>query len=198
MKLVVSFCLLVMTVVAATAVYADIAKPKSSPTKSRLALHTSLSILPDSKAYEARLQIHESSLKSLRAALDEAQGRPTIAASIGHSSTRTIMAGMLLFLSLSFAGVWLARSVRAKSSLSRTVVVFLLAVATIGAAVIITRANAGPPGYYNWKNLPQNLDKGRETVGGLDIEILPDDPNVGSGVTLIIPLRKQSKPGEDE
>jgi hypothetical protein len=111
------------------------------------------------------------------------------------------MAGMLLFLSLSFAGVWLARSVRAKSSLGRTqktVVVVLLAVATIGAAVIITCANAGPPGYYNWKKLPQNLDKGQETVGGLDIEILPDDPNVGSGVTLIIPLRKQSKPGEDE
>ena len=30
----------------------------------------------------------------------------------------------------------------------------------IGAAAIITRGNAGPPGSYRWRNLPQALAEG--------------------------------------
>ena len=49
-------------------------------------------------------------LEEFRAALDGAAGNTTIAASIAHSPTRTIVAGLLMFLSVSIAGVLFARS----------------------------------------------------------------------------------------
>lgn len=180
-------------------VIADIAKPKQpekQPEKvAKYVLHTSLEIVPDPKAYEAKLQITESDLKSFRAALDGAAGNTTIAASIAHSPTRTIIAGLLMFLSVSIAGVLFARS----SSFGRTqktVGAVILLVVMIGAAAIITRGNAGPPGSYRWRNLPQALAEGKSTAGGLDIEIIPDDARTGANMRLIIPLKKNSS-GEE-
>ena len=193
-----SLCLLFL--MTTPTVDADLAKPKQSPTASqnRVVLHTSLEIAPDSKLYEARLQIPQSQLQELRAALDSAAGSTTIAASVTRSSTRTIIAGALLFLSFSFAGVWLMRS-RNQAGASRTskaIVAAVIAVATIGAAAIITRGNAGPPGYYRWRTLPQALSDGHATAGGVDIEIVADDPNSRTGLKLLIPLRK-AKQGEE-
>jgi hypothetical protein len=193
-----SLCLLFLTIT--PIVDADLAKPKQSPTasQSRTVLHTSLEIVPDSKIFEARLQIPQSQLQEFRAALDSAAGNTTIAASVTRGSARTIIAGALLFLSFSFAGVWLARS-RNPANASRTtkaIVAAVIAFATIGAAAIITRGNAGPPGYYRWRNLPQALSDGKSTAGGVDIEIVPDDPNSRSGMKLLIPLRKGNQ-GEE-
>jgi len=192
-----SLCLLFLTIT--PIVDADIAKPKQSPTASqtRVVMHTSLEIVPDSKIYEARLQIPQSQLQEFRAALDSAAGNTTIAASVTRSSTRTIIAGALLFLSFSFAGVWLARSRNpAASRTSKVIVAAVIAFATIGAAAIITRGNAGPPGYYRWRNLPQALSDGHSTAGGVDIEIVADDPNSRTGIKLLIPLKK-TKQGEE-
>ena len=73
----------------------------------------------------------------------------------------------------------------------------MLVVAVIGAAAIITRGNAGPPGSYRWRNLPQALAEGKATAGGVDIEIIPDDARAsGANMRLIIPLKK-SNPGEE-
>ena len=175
---------------------ADIAKPKQPEKAAKYALHTSLEIVPDPKAFEAKLQITESELKSIRAALDGVADNRTIAASITHSPTRTIIAGLLMFLSVSIAGVLFARS----SSFGRAqkvVGAVMLVVAVVGAAAIITRGNAGPPGSYRWRNLPQALAEGKPTAGGLDIEIVPDDARAsGANMRLIIPLKK-SNPGEE-
>lgn len=186
------FVLLVSTQI----INADIAKPKQ-PEKAaaKYVLHTSLEIATDPKAYEAKLQITESDLKNLRAALDGAAGNTPIAASIAHSPTRTIIAGLLMFLSVSIAGVLFARS----SSFGRTqkvVGAVMLAVTVIGAAAIMTRGNAGPPGSYRWRNLPQALAEGKSTAGGLDIEVIPDDARTGANMRLIIPLKKTSS-GEE-
>jgi heme A synthase len=194
-------CLVLVALISSTT-YADIARPKPSPEKEgRVVFHTGLIIEPDAKASEARLQIHQSELQELRAALDGLPRNNSFAVSVAHSSYRTIIAGLLLFVSISLAGIWLARSARDGSGMSRgqkTAVVLLLAAATVGAAAIITRANAGPPGYYRWRNLPQALLDGKPTAGGLDIEIIPDDPNVGTRMRLIIPLRKQAGQGAEE
>lgn len=176
---------------------ADIAKPKQ-PEKpaARQVLHTSLEIATDPKAYEAKLQITESDLKSFRAALDGVSGNTTIAASISNSPTRTIIAGLLMFLSVSIAGVFFARS----SSFGRTqkaVGAVIVVAAVVGAAAIITRGNAGPPGSYRWRNLPQSLAEGKPTIGGLDIEIIPDDARTGANMRLILPLKKQNATGEE-
>ena len=167
----------------------DIARPREVPSPSpepKIVFHTRLTIVPDSKAYEARLQISQSDLNVLRVALNNLPGNESTAQGVTRSSTPTIMAGLFMFLSLSIAGVWLARSVQSRGQ--KAVAALLLGTAVIGAAAIITQANAGPPGSYYWKKLPQNLTKGQPTGGGLDLMVVPDGMD-GSGMKLIIPTR---------
>ena len=108
-----------------------------------------------------------------------------------HSSTRTIMAGLFMFLAVSFAGVWFARSSQRRNY--KAVAAVLLIAFMFGVATVVVRANAGPPGYVRWQNLPQALKDGKATSGGLNIEIVPGDDNM----KLIIPLRKNDRPGEE-
>lgn len=192
MKQFFTLCILCLVTTAAIPAYGDIARPKPSPSPSpsseepRTVFHTRLVIVPDSKAWEARLQISQSDLQELRAALGTAPGNEAISQRIARSPTRTMLAGLFMFLSLSFAGVWLARSVQSRGQ--KVITALLLGTAMIGAAAIITQANAGPPGSYYWKKLPQNLSKGAPTNGGLDIVVVPDGSD-GSGMKLIIPTR---------
>jgi len=185
MKQLFTLCVLSLLLSAATPAFGDIARPKPSPELPKILLHTSLTVVPDSKAYEARLQISQSSLQELRA-LADSSGNGLMAQSISRSSTRTIIAGVFMFLSLSFAGVWLARSVQTRSQ--KAVVALLFCSAVMCAAAVMTQANAGPPGSFYWKKLPQNLSKGAATNGGIDIEVVAD-PSDGSGMKLIIPTR---------
>ena len=139
-----------------------------------------------------------SQLQDLRAALDGIDNNRTFAASISRSSPRTIISGLLLFVSISFAGVWLARSARRSvppNRFKKAIVIGLMFVATLGVATIITRGNAGPPGYYRWRNLPKSLSEGKSTVGGLDVEIVSDEQI--RSMRLIIPLRKEGGTGEE-
>ncbi len=189
-------CFVLLTAISAQPANADVAKPRPSEKPGKIVLHTSLEIATDAKAYEARLQISESSLKSFRAALDvRADDNTTIAASIGQSPTRTIIAGMLMFLSVSIAGILFARSSFSRTQKAAGAVI--LVAAMIGAAAIITRGNAGPPGSYRWRNLPQALAQGKSTAGGVDIEIVPDDAMTSTNMRLILPLKKQNSSGEE-
>jgi hypothetical protein len=178
--------------VLASAVFAfgDLARPKSSPAAraGKVVMHSGLTIVPDANAYEARLQISESTWKSLQ----EGAGREGagVAAQLTHSSTRTMMAGLFMFLAVSFAGVWLARSHQRRNIKAIAAVVLIAFV--FGLATVMVRANAGPPGYVRWQNLPQALKDGKATSAGVDIEIVPGDDNI----KLIIPLRKTNRPGE--
>jgi hypothetical protein len=183
---------------------ADVAPSRSSdkisrpaPTNgARYVLHTGLEISTDPKAYEAKLQISESDFKSFRAALDGPAGNQPLAAGIARSSTRTIIAGLLMFLAVSVAGVLFARS----SSFGRaqkTVMGLVVVAVVLGAAAMITHGNAGPPGSYRWRNLPQALADGKPTLGGIDVEIVPDDQMSGRSMRLILPLKKQNSPGEE-
>jgi hypothetical protein len=158
-------------------------------------LHTGLEIATDPKAYEAKLQISQSQLQNFRAALDGVPGNTPIVGGIAVSAPRTIIAGLLMFLAVSVAGVLLARSASFRRTRKATVAIIIVAVA-LGAAAIITRGNAGPPGSYRWRNLPQALAKGEPTFGGVDIEVVPDDQLQGR-MRLIIPLKKQNTSGEE-
>ena len=176
-------------------VFADIARIKISPLpekEGKIVLHTGLTIVPDAKVNEARLQISQDDLRNLREALATVPADQSMIQRLSHSSARTIMAGLFLFLSVSFAGVWLARSGHRRTH--KAIAAVLLGAAVIGAATIVARANAGPPGYYRWKGLPQALTDGRPTQGGLDIEIVSE----GNGMKLIVPLRNTKKPNGEE
>jgi hypothetical protein len=171
--------------------FGDIARPKPTPPEGKIIFYTGLTVRPDSKASEARLQISQETLKRIQAAAANNGGPPSVVQGLMHSSTRTIMAGLFMFLAVSFAGVWLARSGQRRNHKAITAV--LLIGVVFGIATVIVRANAGPPGYVRWQNLPQALKDGKATSGGLDIEIVPGDENM----KLIIPLRDSNRPGEE-
>ena len=191
--LLIAFCLVLLTTFSTNA---DVPKPKTPDKQAKQILHTGLEIVPDPKIYEAKLQMSQSTFNNLRAALDGGAGSSPVAGGIAFSAPRTIVAGLLMFMAVSVAGVLIARS----SSFGRaqkTIGAALLVAVLLGAAAIITRGNAGPPGSWRWRNLPQALAEGKSTVGGVDIEIVPDDQMDSRTMRLLIPLKKQNSPGEE-
>ena len=177
--------------VSAVLAFGDIPRPRPSPVQPKTIFYTGLTVTSDSKSYEARLQISQETLKRLQEAASREGVSESMIQRTMHSSTRTIMAGLFMFLAVSFAGVWLARSNQRRNHKAAATV--LLVAIVFGLATVIVRANAGPPGYIRWQNLPQALKDGKETVGGLNIEIVPGDDNM----KLIIPLRNTKQPGEE-
>src|SRR5262252_3387393 len=100
----------------ASAIFAfgDIPRPKPTPAAPKARLYSSLIVTSDAKASEARLIISEGTLKSLQDDMAN-RGKGSLGQQIMHSSTRTIMAGLFMFLAVSFAGVWFARSGKQRS-----------------------------------------------------------------------------------
>lgn len=195
MKRTLIFCgAVVMLVASGICVFGDIARPKETPTPAagKLVLHTGLQIVPDAKTYEARLQISQKTLDLIRQTGGTTPVNQSMTQRLMQSSTRTIMAGLFMFLAVSFAGVWLARSTQRRGQ--KAIAAVVLAFGVLGAATMIVRANAGPPGSYYWRNLPQNLTKGQPTQGGVDIEIVSGDD---SGIKLILPIKKTATAGEE-
>ncbi len=165
--------------------YADIARPSPSPEQPKVIFHTSMTVIPDKNARDARLQISQDSLNELKAALANTSADNSMRQRIADSPTRTVIAGLCLFLSLSLGGIWLMRSAQPRGQ--KTVAFLLLGVAVIGAAAISTQANAGPPPSYQWRNLSQNLNANKPTYASVDIEILPE----GYGMKLVVPVKNQ-------
>lgn len=177
----------VVLVLAGTAVFAfgDLARPKPTATpEARSVLYSGLTIVTDSKASEARLQISEKTLKLISEGAAREGGSASLIQNVTHSSSRTMMAGLFMFLAVSFAGVWFARSNQRRNV--KAVVAVLIVAFIFGIGTMMVRANAGPPGYIRWQNLPQSLKDGKPTSAGVLIEIVPGDENM----KLIIPLRK--------
>lgn len=169
MKRTVVLCAAALLLIAsAVYTFGDIARPKATPTPTpapgKVVFHTGLQIVPDSKSYEARLQISQATLERIREATTNTSANTSMTQRIMQSPTRTVMAGIFMFLAISFAGVWLARSSQRRSQKGIAAVVVVVGI--LGAATAIVRANAGPPGYYYWQNLPQNITKGQPTRGG--------------------------------
>ena len=192
MKRTVVLCAAALLLIAsAVYTFGDIARPKTTPQPGKIVFHTGLEIVPDSKAYEARLQISQETLQRIREATANTPASNSMTQRLMQSSTRTVMAGMFMFLAISFAGVWLARSTQRRSQ--KAIAAIVIVVGMLGAATVIVRANAGPPGYYYWQKLPENLTKGQSTRGGLNIEIVPGD----DGIKLIVPMKNTKKPGEE-
>lgn len=195
----ISISLLGLVLATALTAYADIARPKPSvspASEPRHVMNTGMQIVPDSRVYQAHLQISQSALTELREASNAGRTSRSFTERIAHSSTSTIVAGLLLFMSVSFAGVWFVRSAGSRSRGQKAAATVLISVAMLGAATIITRGNAGPPPGYVWRKLPKNLSGGQSTSGGVIVEIVPDG---GAAIKLIIPLKQNSgSNGDDE
>lgn len=183
-------------------VRADIARPNKStkPATENKTLRSYLQVIPDSKATGARLQIKQSVFNQLAAGIQGNNPNAALTSTGSSNNTRTIIAGVLLFLSVAFAGVWIARTMRSKSGFGRgqkAAAALMFVVVMVGAAAVITQGNAPPPG-YQWRGLATALAEGRTTFGEVTIEIVPDDTGDGAGAKLIVPVRKQNtKNGEE-
>jgi hypothetical protein len=185
-----TFCALGLMLATAITAYADIAKPKPSATPAsepKRVMNTGMEIVPNSNVYQAHLQISQRVAEELRDALNAGTTSASFSQRIANSPTSTIVAGLLMFMSVSFAGVWFARSAASRSRGQKAAAAVLISVAMLGTAAIITRANAGPPPSYLWRNLPKNLSAGQATSGGVILEIVPDG---GAAMKLIIPLKQ--------
>lgn len=133
------FVVVLMTLMSLAA-FADVAKPGKTPgtvPKPNPSIDTTLSIRLDKDAKEATLIIPRGQLKTLRAALDEADGGNSVAAGTGISRLQTIVAGFFLSLAIIFGGVLFARSRR----IAAAAVVLMAALS--GALFVF--GNAGPP-----------------------------------------------------
>jgi hypothetical protein len=185
MKRMAVFYALCVVFAASVSTYGDIAQPSPTPEPAKVILHTSMTVIPDKNARDARLQISQDSLNELRAALTDTTANTSMSQRIANNATRTVIAGLCLFLSLSIGGIWLMRSAQPRGQ--KTVALLLLGVAVVGAAAIITQANAGPPPSYQWRNLSQNLNANKPTYASVDIEILAE----GYGMKLVVPIKNQ-------
>lgn len=185
MKRMPAFYALCIALAASVNTYADIARPSPTPEPGKVIFHTSMTVIPDKNARDARLQISQDSLNELKAALANTSADSSMRQRIANSPTRTVIAGLCLFLSLSIGGIWLMRSAQPRGH--KTVALLLLGIAVVGAAAIITQANAGPPPSYQWRNLSQNLNSNKPTYASVNIEILPE----GYGIKLVVPVKTQ-------
>jgi hypothetical protein len=185
----------VVMAIVASAIFAfgDIARPKPSPAEAKSIYYGPLRIVTDPKGSEARLQISETEWKRMTEAGATIGENLSMGQRIMHSSTRTVIAGLFMFLAVSFAGVWFARSGQRRDH--KAIATVLLLAVVFGVATVIVRANAGPspPGYLNWQKLPQSLKDGKETRGGVEVEVVPGN----EGIKLIIPLRNKNQNGEE-
>src|SRR6266481_3660801 len=107
MKRMPAFYALCFALAASVSTYADIARPSPTPDQGKIIFHTSMTVIPDKKAYEARLQISQDSLNELKAALANTTVDNSMRRQIANSPARTVIAGLCLFLSLSIGGIWL-------------------------------------------------------------------------------------------
>jgi hypothetical protein len=194
MKSILSICCLVFLCQVANA---DIPRPKQGEQPAKVLLRTTFQIVPDANGFQARLQLSQSDLQALRAALDNGPGSPAVVGGISQSPGRTIIAGLMLFFAISVTGLLLARSKHGR--IQKTVAALILIAVVVGAATIITRGNAGPPqGYWIWRNLSKNLAENRPTRGALAIEVVPDDPNAKSSqIRLFIPVENKKQSGDE-
>jgi hypothetical protein len=169
-----------------SAIYAFGDEARPDPTPKAISVAASrLTIVADNKPWDATLQISEGALKRIQEGAAHRGESPSLTQSITHSSTRTIMAGLFMFLAISFAGVWLARSEQRHNA--RAIAAVLVVASIFAFATVMVRANAGPTGYIFWHELPQSLKDGKETSGALNIQIVPGDD---AEMKLLIPLSR--------
>ncbi|HUE83490.1 MAG TPA: hypothetical protein VMM84_15400 [Pyrinomonadaceae bacterium] len=173
-----------LIIVGASSVRADLtppASPANTPGRqTRAATRTSLTVVPDAKVSEARLEISGDTLRQLSALANGSQDQSLV---LGWSNPQqTIIAGLFLMLSVSFAGVWFARSRHRRNQ--KVAASLLLAALVLGTAAVGINANIAPPSISNWRGLPKALNEGRATNGSVTVEIVAD----GSGIKLIIPM----------
>src|SRR2546423_3789111 len=85
--------------------FADIARPKPSPAEPKSVFYTGLTVVPDAKASEARLQISQELIKQLHEKVANNGGVGALVSRGGGIFMRTHLAGALLLFTRPFSSV---------------------------------------------------------------------------------------------
>ncbi|MEO7538927.1 MAG: hypothetical protein ABIV21_02790 [Pyrinomonadaceae bacterium] len=146
-----TICLILLSMLAATAVLADIARPDRSPSrtpKPRKQIDTMMSIRLESSAKDARLIIPASQIKQLRAQLEQLDNDSDDTAALStpnsFSRTQTVVSGMFLSLAFVFGGMWFVRSGTAMTRTGKSLIALAVTLGVASAATLVY-ANVGPP-----------------------------------------------------
>ena len=143
-------CLAAVLLLATAVMFADIARPGKTPVRvPKPGSNTSagMTIHLDSNIKQPTLRLPKSSLKYLRAAIDDNDvntDNTAAATTGGFSRTQTFVSGVFLSLAFVFGGMWFVRSGKAATKSGKTLVI-LAVIAGMGSAATIVYGDIAPP-----------------------------------------------------
>lgn len=188
-----------VALIATTGAFADIARPEKSPNsveKPKPGVSTTMEIMMDKSAKEAKLLIPKSQIKQLRAeleTLDDDNGN-TAAATGGFTRLQTIVSGAFLSLAFVFGGMWFVRSGKASTKGGKALAAAAI-LGGIGAATTVVFANVGPPPAA--RNITSKLfDQKIFKPYGFAYGKIKIETTEGNQVKLIVPDVTETPAGE--
>ena len=188
-----------VALIATTAAFANIARPEKSPNsveKPKPGVSTTMEIMMDKSAKEAKLLIPKSQIKQLRAeleTLDDDNGN-TAAATGGFTRLQTIVSGAFLSLAFVFGGMWFVRSGKASTKGGKALAAAAI-LGGIGAATTVVFANVGPPPAA--RNITSKLfDQKIFKPYGFAYGKIKIETTEGNQVKLIVPDVTETPAGE--
>lgn len=186
-----------LALITSTAAFADIApiRPEKTP-KPKPGVNTTMEIMMDKSAKEAKLLIPKSQIKQLRAeleSLDDDNGN-TAAVTGGFTRLQTIVSGAFLSLAFVFGGMWFVRSGKASTKGGKALAAAAI-LGGIGAATTVVFANAGPPPAA--RNITSRLfDQKLFTPYGFAYGKIKIETTDGNQVKLIVPEATETPASE--
>lgn len=186
-----------LALITSTAAFADIApiRPEKTP-KPKPGVNTTMEIMMDKSAKEAKLLIPKSQIKQLRAeleSLDDDNGN-TAAVTGGFTRLQTIVSGAFLSLAFVFGGMWFVRSGKASTKGGKALAAAAI-LGGIGAATTVVFANAGPPPAA--RNITSRLfDQKIFTPYGFAYGKIKIETTDGNQVKLIVPEATETPASE--
>ena len=186
-----------LALITSTAVFADIApiRPEKTP-KPKPGVNTTMEIMMDKSAKEAKLLIPKSQIKQLRAeleSLDDDNGN-TAAVTGGFTRLQTIVSGAFLSLAFVFGGMWFVRSGKASTKGGKALAAAAI-LGGIGAATTVVFANVGPPPAA--RNITSKLfDQKLFTPYGFAYGKIKIETTDGNQVKLIVPEATETPASE--
>ncbi len=191
-----TLCLLLSTFA-----FADVRLPElpatPKPTPKIKQTDATMRITLDKDATETVLKLNKSSLKQLRAAIDELDGDSTdTRAEIRNtSSPQTIIGGLFLSLAFVFGGVWMFRS-----KPSKTVVgLFIIVSCLITTTFVFANIAPPPPGVRKLSNktFSEEVNGYGFASGNIKIQI-SDNKSMSKDVELIVPAPQNNGNSDEE
>ncbi len=194
-----TFFLLTISLLFTFVAFADVRLPDMStpkPTPKIKQTDATMRITLDKNATETVLKLNKSSLKQLRAAIDEIEddSTDTRAEVRNASSPQTIIGGLFLSLAFVFGGVWMFRSKPSKTVVGLFIIVSCLITTTF------VFANIAPPmgvRKLSNKTFSEEVNSYGFASGNIKIQI-SDNKSMSKDVELIVPAPQNNSNSDEE